>query len=395
MIIRPVLVEDLWSIMRLYQIEGSTLMPDDLFTDYERLMEAFLNPNSYWVMTEEDGQLACLFALLLDHDLGLSKLSRIMIDPAVPHIEEFMGASLRALLDHIREEFSKIELVYTTTFTLPLAFQKLTLKENFRVLGVFPNAQGVDENNLNGLSVAYLRDDALKARDPALRLHESVVPFFQLAQKSACISNLLASTEAPQSRQTEVIYCDMPEMEAIFAPNFVRRRFDILKSNRSQLVNFYPFYYPNCVFTDPTGKVEVFLRVIEKSRFAAIIGEHIRIPVDPTQMFAAVFAMLKKRNINYIELINDAGDVAGTELIIKSGFTPCGYIPAFKKQGHRRRDYAIFGKSFEYSCRPNLSLVPKEYLEYYLAYLRQEQRNFFQGLSVRFDMQTFDDAARV
>ncbi|MCX6118433.1 MAG: hypothetical protein NT027_12895 [Proteobacteria bacterium] len=379
--IRQVQISDLWNIMRLYQVNGSTMMPDELFTDYERLKEAFLNPSSYWLLSESDDKIVCLFALLIDADLGLSKLSRIMIDPNIADITEFVSYSLKSLLDHIREEFPTLELVYTTTFTLPMAFQKMTLKHSFKVLGVFPNAQGVDEYNLNGMSVAYLKESGLQQRDQNLRIHPTTQPFFDLAKKNVCLPDLPAIENPKIEKHLSPIFCELPIMEAIYAPEFVKRRFELLKANRSQIVNFYPFYWPNCVVTDPTGKVEIFLRVIEKTRFAAIIGEHIRIPVDPVQMFHSVFTILRRRNINYVELINDAGDVEGSDAIIRSGFTPCGYIPAFKKQGERRRDYVIYGKAFEFFCRLDLDIIPKEYLEFYKQYLKQEQRNYFKGLN--------------
>jgi len=98
--------------------------------------------------------------------------------------------------------------------------------------------------------------------------------------------------------------------------------------------------------------------------------------VHPTELYTAVLQILRSHGVMYVEIINDAADVFGTECILEAAFTPCAYIPAFKRQGESRRDYVVFGKAFEYLCKPDLEM-PVPYLEFFKEYYRIERRNYF------------------
>jgi hypothetical protein len=93
-------------------------------------------------------------------------------------------------------------------------------------------------------------------------------------------------------------------------------------------------------------------------------------------MYKQVLTLLREQGVSYVEIINDAADLYGTECILKAGFTPCAYVPAFKRQGQKRRDYVVFGKSFEYLCRPDMNSHGK-YLEFYREFFRIEGKNYF------------------
>ena len=100
------------------------------------------------------------------------------------------------------------------------------------------------------------------------------------------------------------------------------------------------------------------------------------IQAPPVSLYLEIQNILKKQGVSYIEIINDAEDVKGTDAILRSGFTPSAYFPAFKKQGKARRDFIVFGKSFEYLCRPNFK-AHKSYIDFYREYYRIEGKNYF------------------
>jgi hypothetical protein len=108
-------------------------------------------------------------------------------------------------------------------------------------------------------------------------------------------------------------------------------------------------------------------------------GEHLALPVNPVKLYEKTLHILLEQGISYIEIINDAADTFGIECIMQAGFTPCAYLPAFKLQGSTRRDYVIFGKSFEYLCRPDLNAHPA-YIDFYREYFRIEGKNYFPDL---------------
>ncbi|MDD5628218.1 MAG: hypothetical protein PHU21_04075, partial [Elusimicrobia bacterium] len=142
-----------------------------------------------------------------------------------------------------------------------------------------------------------------------------------------------------------------------------------IKARKHLSVNFFPFETPNILFTSPDGKVEVFVRLVKQTRFACILAEHLSASVDPVRLYREVAQMLYNSRVIYIEVINDAADVLGTECILQAGFAPCGYMPCLKEAEDKRRDYAVFARSYEYFTYPRLK-VNSLYLDYLREYCK-------------------------
>ena len=85
--------------------------------------------------------------------------------------------------------------------------------------------------------------------------------------------------------------------------------------------------------------------------------------------------MLNERAISYVEMINDAGDVMGTDCVIRAGYLPCAYIPCFKKQGDQRRDYVVLCRSFDrlVGASATKSKVHPVYLEFLSEYFKLDR----------------------
>ncbi len=374
---REALPSDVFRILHLYQKAKISVWQDTLFLDYKRLETAIGAKTSLWLVAENgtNGSSTCIAALsfIVDENHGLSKITRMLIDPEVPQSKEQLRELLRYSLTELKKKFPQVDVVYTTTLSMSLSQQELTLEEGFNILGVFPNAIGEDQSRLNGVS-AYFYEGVLQSKRPQhFSIHKEIKPFFDLAQRECHLPPVEVAKEYyhPQMKDFE----PLPTMEMIRASAFVRHRFDELIERRSQFLNFFPFYHPNTLITDPAQEIEVFVQITQKKRFAAIIGEHLEISVNPIELYQTVLSLLKSQNIAYVEIINDAADAYGTECIIAAGFTPCAYLPAFKRQDNNRRDFVVFGRSFEYLHRPNLN-CHRSYVDFYLRFLQSEQRHY-------------------
>jgi hypothetical protein len=364
---RPATPADAFDLMRLYQECGAARTDrDPVLLDHAWLSDLLASPAGSWYLAEQDGRPSGMVAFLVDRDQALAKISRMHVRAGAPGERDQDTRATRAMLEFaiqdMRASRAGADVVYTTTRSLTLSQQSLTLDLGFRILGIFPNAAGADELRLNGLT-AWFADGVLeRMRIAPASLHPAVLPFYEIVRRQCALPPLpaapLPSGARGAGRRPEAASgpvgpasgpCDapLPQLELIEAPAFVRHRFHRLSELRSLTLTFYPFAEPNALVTDPEQTVEVFIRVIPDMRFATILAERIDRPLSPVSMYRRIAEMLKSRHVTYVEVINDAADIAGIECIIQAGYLPCAYFPCLKKLGDSRRDFVVFGRTFE------------------------------------------------
>ena len=380
MIFKEALVDDTFRIMELYQRAESGNYQDLLFLDYKKLQEAIALETGIWMIADSGHKVAAVVSGLIDPEQGICKITRIHEDKSFENSNLITRQLLRAMLELLKEKFPMIDLAYTSTFTMSMEHQRMTLDEGFKVLGIFPNAQGLDASKLNGLTGYFFNKTLEKKRDPEIRLHPKIMPFYEITRKQ-CGLPMLSVKPIDEQKSYDSDWNDVKthfdlQLELIEAPKFIEYQFEVLKSRRSQVINFYPFHLPNAMVTSPDQQLRVFIKLDRMRRSAAIIGEHLIIQANPVEIYIKTLELLKASGAYYVELINDAADVHGTECILRAGFTPTAYVPAFKKQGNKRRDYVVFGRTYEYSCRPSPT-APKPYAEFFNQYYELEMRNYF------------------
>ncbi len=380
---RKALLADAFSIMQLYQYSQFERLADPMFLDYKRLEQAMLNPNSNWIVGEINGTVRTLISMNLDLEQRICKIARMMVDPRIPESKSILRETLNYVLHILENNEQPIDIVYTTTLSLTLEEQEMTHEEGFKILGIFPNLSGEDQTKLNGLTAYFYSDVLEKKRQSTFFLHPTIEPFFQISRKQCGLNDLPISQDKVLTG-TVPRFCEYTQkensndlkFEVIRAPQYVKEKFKKIKQRCIQYVDFYPFHYPNCLITDAHEEVQIFVRIFESMRFAAIISEHLERQVNPVEMYKKVQDVLRSQNVYYIEILNDAADVYGIDCILSSGFTPCAYFPAFRRQGETRRDVVVFGKSFEYLCTPKFNKY-KTYLEFYKEYFKIEGKNYF------------------
>jgi hypothetical protein len=337
---------------------------DTMFLDLARLRKAIQANGRYWAVAESKGRIVALAALQHDPEHRLGRIRRTYAAGPENERREALSVALSFLMQSIQND-DAADVVYSTTRTLTLEQQESTLEQGFKVLGVFPNAVYADPRRLNGLSAWFAPDVLANRRYSDFSLHPLVEPFFEIARKQCGLPKQpTAPVPIPPEGRDPV-----PPLEMIDAPRFVAERYRQIKARKHLSVNFFPFEVPNILFTSPDGRVEVFVRLSEEMRFASILGEHLTASVDPVRLYRDVSQALYQSRVIYIEVINDAADVLGTECILRAGFAPCGYLPCLKMGGDKRRDYAVFARSYEYFTYPRLK-VNSLYLDYLREYCK-------------------------
>ncbi len=362
--------EDAFAIMKLYQLACSATPDDPVLLNYRLLLKDIESPLSKWLVADREGELLAAFSLMLDPENRLAKLNRVVLQPEWNDSVQLLGDALPLLIQYLQ---GQVEVLYTTTRYLTLEQQELTLRMGFKLLGIFPNAMGADQFRVNGLSAYFFEGTLSDRRLATFHMHPVLAPFFETVRKQCDLPALEVVAPREERRfQTEPI----PPLEILFAPNFVRDRFESLRDKKSIAIHFYPFQEPNALITGLHQKVEIFVKVIPEMRFAAIIGERLDHPVDPVDLYKAVSLLLNRHNISYIEMINDAGDSHGIDCLLKAGYLPVAYFPSFKRQGDRRRDYVILSRSFDrlFAMGPVHGTVNPLYIEYLTNYFRLEEK---------------------
>ena len=364
MVCRCVRPDDAFELMRLYQESSLRLKQDGLFLDVERLRAQIAAHGRYWAVAESSGRIAALVALQHDEENRLGRIRRMYAAGPESARRAALAAALGFLMEKIAAE-GAAEVVYSTTRTLTLEQQEITLEQGFKVLGVFPNAVYADPRRLNGLSAWFAPGVLAKRRHADFALHPVIEPFFEIARRQCALPKLGLAQVPPLPAGRQPI----PEIEMIDARRFVAERFRSIRARKNLSVNFFPFEIPNILFTSPDGNVEVFVHLSRETRFASILGEHLSVGVDPVRLYRDVAAALYGNRVIYLEVINDAADVLGAECILRAGFVPCGYLPCLKQAGEKRRDYVVFARSYEYFTYPRLK-VNSLYLDFLREYCK-------------------------
>lgn len=370
--------KDVFPLMRLHQAASGNVFDDPVLLDQKKILAEIQSPLSVWIVADKEGTLHAALSILLDKENRLAKINRLILDPEWVGSGNLLKQALPLLIHYLKDK--GVEVLYNTTRTLTLQQQELTLGMGFNILGVFPSAHGADPLKINGLTAYYFPEVLKSRRHAGFALHPIARPLFDLVRDNCGLEELPAA-ERPSIDHSA--FTALPSLEVIHAPGFVSHRYNRLKERRSLSVSFYPFHEPNLLITDPAQKIEMFVRILPDIRFAAIIGERLDLPVNPTDLYNQVSLMLHERGVSFIEVINDAADPTGIEFIYNACFIPCAYFPAFKRQGEERRDYVVFARSFErvLGAQSGIRQINRKYLSFLSQFYHLDEETHFNRLT--------------
>ena len=238
---RRAVIADAFPMMNLYQLTCKSEPVDSVLLNYQKLVEEMPSEEVRWHVAEREGKIIGVFSLLVEPENRLARLNRLILDPRWADSERLIKAAFPFLLDRLKDY---AEILYTTTRTLTMEQQDLTLKMGFKLLGIFPNATGADRSGVNGIT-AFFFDDVLGERSHStFRLHPAVLPYYEVVRRQCGLNQLMVWEGEAAGAVTE--YEALPALEIILAPNFVMNRFERLKERRTLSAHFYPFLEAQC-----------------------------------------------------------------------------------------------------------------------------------------------------
>lgn len=329
--------------------------------------------NSMWFVCEKDKNIQAFLSILYEKEHKLCKIFSLWVDSSLQNVEEVSKKILLFTIEHLAHLPISPDVLYTTTRTLTPYQQKLTLELGFKTLGIFPNAPGLDAAGINGLTAYFFNDVLHKKRYSSFSIHPLIEPIYEIARTECGLKKLpVTKNIQPETSHLGGGY-GVQILEAICAPEFVKRRFEILEQKKAVSIDFYPFQKPNMLITNPEQNIEIFVKTVQKTGFAAIIAERIDAYTNPVTLYTKVAEILQSMNVSYIEVINDAADTWTIDCILKAGFVPCAYFPCLKKHASTRRDYVVFSKSFKKFFQDSL-ITTESYPAAYIKYLEQYRK---------------------
>src|SRR5688572_1014639 len=191
---RRALPRDAFGLMRLYQL-ADTGTGDELMLHQDRLAEVISSEQTIWLVGERGDEIVVYLGIQLDRGNRLAKITRVAVHPELSQANELFEQAMPKLLRYLGDK--GVDVIYTTTRTISLAQQEVTLRYGFKMLGVFPNAFGGDPLRINGLS-AYFFPNALKGRHAArFSLHPSVAPFYEKVRELCGLEALPVASPRP------------------------------------------------------------------------------------------------------------------------------------------------------------------------------------------------------
>lgn len=352
--------KDALDLLYLQELNFSDLSKNSLKTLFQNLNDK----EKVWFIYKNGSDLKGAMLFLIDNSQKLVKLHQALLKD---HSQKDIFSEL---LDFSLKYFERdFDLIYSTTRGISPELQELTINAGFKVLGIFPNALGLDKTRVNGLTAYYFGDAIKKRLFHNISIHKLVKPIFEIVRRQITLESPNVVMPICSEKEGEDIRLELIQE----APQFVFSRFMKLYQKKSSAVHFYPFQIPNVLAISPNEEIEIFIKIIPKLRFAAIIGEKMEESVNPIMLYESVLNLLNENGVTYVEMINDASDVNSIDSLIRAGFLPCAYVPAFKLVEKDRRDYIVLSKAFEKRTKVSFSGLHPLYREFFNEYVKLEE----------------------
>jgi hypothetical protein len=354
---------DMASILQLYSSAYEGMYPDATFNDVNQLKASLSKEGtSIYVATDNMNKVVASILFLYDKKNLLAKAGAAVVDP-ICRGQKLTQKLINYGIEDLNNSTHGLRVLYITARTVHKAAQILTINMGFKQLGIFPNVHKALDYETHALAAMFF-DNVLDQRHTQFEQHPKVLPLFNIVRENI---------DLPEMKEALIwdkknYYGEVPCLEVIEAPEFVKNRMRNLVKEKAVDLAFFPFHTPTLLITSPNQSIEVFAYVNEVDQHCVITGCNIDKEVSFTDLFLKVSNILRDRGIRYIEVILRANRLNIIDKITKAKFLPCGYVPSFQLEGDKRYDYVVFSRSYEILDFNNLELTGanQKYLKNYI-----------------------------
>ncbi len=341
LIMRRAQVSDIQDLLTLYFTIYGGNYPLSLGTDRTVMQKIIQNPDNIWlVIYDKEKDMLCASAVF-EVDL-LFKIARAEGFATHPYYQSKGLASI--LLNHASDYLMKynklVNSIYATTRTLSVGPQMVFIKNNFKPLGIFPNAHRLA--NYETLTLMAKHDpEVLKKRARIEEVPEALGPIFKASEKyikSPHPTPKLLKMVRPKPSGEHL------EFEIILAPDFVKRRF--AETFKDPYDVFFPFHEPNLLLTAKNGEVDIYGYLSKTDGYCALITA-----TAPFYSMAGrlrpLLQQLHDYGVSYVEILMAMDSILSLETLLDVNFLPSAIYPAMLEYKGKHMDLVLLSRSME------------------------------------------------
>lgn len=353
--------EDVDELLKLYFIVYGSSYPISLGSDRTTMEHAISSRDYLWFVARDQGGRRIASSLVFEVD-SLNRIAKATAMVTHPNYQKQGIASklVQAGCEELLSSSGPVNSIYTTTRTTSVGPQLVFLNSGFKPLGIFPNAHRLREYETLTLFARY-KPGALDRRTPVEEVPEKLLPILSAAQKCMGIP-MPQRASAPQEFAPPEGAA--PEFEFIFAPEYVRRRFET--SYPDPYDRFYPFHVPNLLIASKDGEIEIYAYFSRKDCYCTVIG--INVPIYTLDgKLSNLLIPLREYGISYIEVLISLEYTKSLEALFRAKFLPSAVYPCMRDV-EKVQDFVLMSRTLEPLNFSNMEIhrAFKPYVEEYV-----------------------------
>lgn len=334
-------LRDVDELMRLYFLVYGNAYPLALGTDREVMAKTIGSFDDIWLVTRDTNKDRIVGSIVFATDRAnrIGKVQALVVDP------ECQGQGVaQGLISHGSEKLLKgegaLNSVYTTTRTNSVAIQRIFLKNGYLPLGIFPNAHKLKGHETLTLFGKF-RAGVLEKRDIVPVVPEKLSPILQVQAAHLGVKPALDVVHGRRAAAC-AITDEGAEFEAIFAPEYVKRRF--YEAFADAYDRFYPFHVPNLLLSSTTGYGEIYAFLSKEDQYCTIVSLTKSVH-DLAPALPALLSKLCECGASYIETLMGLEHTESLEALLEAQFLPSAVYPAMQERGGSMRDFVLMSRT--------------------------------------------------
>ena len=384
LIIEQATLSDIDELLALYLSIYGDDYPLELGTKRPVMTKALSSPNEFlWMIMRdmEKGVIAGSTIIELDLDFRIGKVTGVTTN------KQYRGQSIASKLiaysaKKVVHEEKLVNSLYATSRTISKASQRMFLKNNFKPLGIFPNARKI--KNYETLTLlGYFGEEVIEKRKPARKMPSFIKPIADAVCDAISVEKVSEIFEqCPLSTKKKSGEDDSLEggFEFISAPHFINKRFDILFQDDDESV-FYPFHKPNLLIASVTDELEIYASFNDKDHYCVLITANQSIS-ELGNRFKQLLFQMKDQGIYYVETLVRMDYFNVICFLAENKFLPAAVYPAMREEDGYMYDYVLMTRTMvpldfsemeiDESFKPYVTQYAKQWIHMNLAAVEEQ-----------------------
>jgi hypothetical protein len=341
LVMRRAKVSDIQDLLTLYFTIYGSNYPLALGTDRVVMQKIIQDKDSLWLVAHDLDKNTLCASAVFEVDIFF-KIARAEGFVTHPYYQSKGLASvlLNYASDFLMKDNKIVHSIYATTRTLSIGPQLVFIKNNFKPLGIFPNAHRLANYETLTLMAKH-NPEVLKKRARVEEVPEALGPIFKASEKyikSPHPSPRLLKMVRPKPTGEHL------EFEIILAPDFVKRKFS--KTFKDPFDVFFPFHEPNLLLASKNGEVDIYGYLSKSDGYCALITASAPF-YSMAGRLRPLLQQLHDYGVSYVEILMAMDSILSLETLLDVNFLPSAIYPAMLEYEGKFLDLVLMSRSME------------------------------------------------